>query len=481
MLQNKPNGSDTAIMSLLPVNASSLLDDNLTDSEYTPYEDRLETYLVPVLFAIIFVVGVLGNGTLVIVYVRHRGMRNAPNTYIFSLALADLLVILICVPFVSVIYTLESWPWGELICRISEAAKDVSIGVSVFTLTALSAERYCAIVNPFRKLQLRKLPLVCATVIWAAALLFAVPAALFSSTPTVLLQDNITIYYCTPYPKGWKNYTNASHGDGDLGAALVCAVPAALFSSTPAVLLQDNITIYYCTPYPKGWKNYTKWMTLSKAVIYYALPLLVISIFYSLMARRLLASTKEMPGALHAGQGEAQAKARKSVACMVLIFVIVFFVCFLPYHTFEVWFYFSPTAENDYNDWTHAWRIIAFCLSFLNSCVNPVALYCVSGVFRQLFNRYLCCRRGALHPTCSSRMSRTAVCETSFRSTHRHRCNRNPTESVVISNYDYGSTKKKSNIISRNSTDGVSGVTIMTIRDTSEFINGDADEKCVNR
>ncbi|XP_048478718.1 neuropeptide CCHamide-2 receptor isoform X3 [Plutella xylostella] len=418
-------------MSLLPVNASSLLDDNLTDSEYTPYEDRLETYLVPVLFAIIFVVGVLGNGTLVIVYVRHRGMRNAPNTYIFSLALADLLVILICVPFVSVIYTLESWPWGELICRISEAAKDVSIGVSVFTLTALSAERYCAIVNPFRKLQLRKLPLVCATVIWAAALLFAVPAALFSSTPTVLLQDNITIYYCTPYPKGWKNYT--------------------------------------------------KWMTLSKAVIYYALPLLVISIFYSLMARRLLASTKEMPGALHAGQGEAQAKARKSVACMVLIFVIVFFVCFLPYHTFEVWFYFSPTAENDYNDWTHAWRIIAFCLSFLNSCVNPVALYCVSGVFRQLFNRYLCCRRGALHPTCSSRMSRTAVCETSFRSTHRHRCNRNPTESVVISNYDYGSTKKKSNIISRNSTDGVSGVTIMTIRDTSEFINGDADEKCVNR
>lgn len=54
--------------------------ENLTDNEYTPYEDRLETYLVPVLFAIIFIVGVLGNGTLVIIYVRHRGMRNAPNT-----------------------------------------------------------------------------------------------------------------------------------------------------------------------------------------------------------------------------------------------------------------------------------------------------------------------------------------------------------------------------------------------------------------
>lgn len=65
-----------------------------------------------------------------------------------------------------------------------------------------------------------------------------------------------------------------------------------------------------------------RWMTVAKATIYYALPLLVIAIFYSLMAQRLLASTKEMPGALHGGQGEAQAKARKSVACMVLIFVI---------------------------------------------------------------------------------------------------------------------------------------------------------------
>ncbi|CAG4951652.1 unnamed protein product [Colias eurytheme] len=405
----------------------TFLESNLTDSEYTPYKDRVETYLVPVIFAIIFIVGVLGNGTLVIVYVRHRGMRNAPNTYIFSLALADLLVILICVPFVSTIYTLESWPWGEVICRLSETGKDISIGVSVFTLTALSAERYCAIVNPFRKLQLRKLPLVCATFIWGAALIFAAPAAMFSNTITAQIHNNVTILYCSPYPLEWKNYP--------------------------------------------------KWMTLAKAIIYYALPLLVISFFYSLMARRLLASTREMPGALHAGQGEAQAKARKSVACMVLIFVIVFFICFLPYHALEMWFYLSPTAQTDYNDWIHALRIMGFCLSFLNSCVNPVALYCVSGVFRQHFNRYLCCQRTALHPTCSSRLSRTAVCETSFRSTQRLRCNRNPTESVVISNYDYGSKKKNNVIISRNSGDGV---TIMTVRDSNVFLT-DVDEKCITR
>lgn len=47
---------------------------------YTPYTQRPETYIVPVLFAIIFFVGVVGNGTLIIIFLRHRSMRNIPNT-----------------------------------------------------------------------------------------------------------------------------------------------------------------------------------------------------------------------------------------------------------------------------------------------------------------------------------------------------------------------------------------------------------------
>ncbi|GBP60316.1 Neuropeptide CCHamide-1 receptor [Eumeta japonica] len=47
---------------------------------YQPYIERPETYIVPIIFAIIFVVGVVGNGTLVVVFVRHKAMRNVPNT-----------------------------------------------------------------------------------------------------------------------------------------------------------------------------------------------------------------------------------------------------------------------------------------------------------------------------------------------------------------------------------------------------------------
>lgn len=71
--------------------------------------------------------------------------------YILSLALADLLVIVTSVPFTSIVYTVESWPWGQLICKLSETVKDISIAVSIFTLTALSADRFFAIVDPLKK------------------------------------------------------------------------------------------------------------------------------------------------------------------------------------------------------------------------------------------------------------------------------------------------------------------------------------------
>lgn len=59
-----------------------MLDELATTTEvpYIPYEVRPETYLVPIIFGLIFIVGVLGNGVLVVVFVRHRAMRNVPNT-----------------------------------------------------------------------------------------------------------------------------------------------------------------------------------------------------------------------------------------------------------------------------------------------------------------------------------------------------------------------------------------------------------------
>lgn len=59
--------------------------------KYVPYEDRPETYIVPIVFLLILLIGLTGNGVLAFTILRHSNMRNVPNIYVFSLALGDLL------------------------------------------------------------------------------------------------------------------------------------------------------------------------------------------------------------------------------------------------------------------------------------------------------------------------------------------------------------------------------------------------------
>ncbi|XP_058794143.1 neuropeptide CCHamide-2 receptor-like [Phymastichus coffea] len=358
------------------------LEEEDEDDEYIPYVQRPETYIVPIVFLLILVVGVAGNGVLVFTLLRHANMRNIPNIYVLSLALGDLLVIVTCVPFTSILYTIESWPWGLAVCKLSEYAKDISIGVSVFTLTALAAERYYAIVNPIRRhvagLSAKPLTIMTVSLIWVLASILALPAALFSHVPREPLKGNHSIAICSPFPKEF--------GDG-----------------------------------------YEKTMVLFKFLVYYAIPLLIISGFYLGMARHLELSTRNMPGEQQgAPHHREQIKARKKVGKMVVSFVVIFFLCFLPYHAFMLWFHFYPSSREVFDEFWHAFRIIGFCLSFINSCVNPIALYFVSGTFRKRFNEYLCCcipsvRRAA---NAQGRFPRTrgeasTLYETSFNSTYR--------------------------------------------------------------
>ncbi|XP_067002930.1 neuropeptide CCHamide-1 receptor [Anabrus simplex] len=403
-------------------NMSAIVNTNISNTSvtnksngepYTPYHLRPETYIVPVLFAIIFIVGVVGNGALILIFVRHRNMRNVPNTYIFSLALGDLLVIITCVPFTSTVYTFDSWPYGEIICKLSECAKDISIGVSVFTLTALSADRFFAIVDPMRKLhtggsgrRATRFTIGIVGSIWVLAIALATPAAVTSYIRVHVVNANTTFQACYPYPE-------------ELGI------------------------------------RYANGVVITKFVVYYAIPLLIIGVFYTLMARHLILSTRNMPGEM---QGQAkQIRARKKVAKMVLSFVIVFAICFFPQHVFMLWFYNYPTAQDDYNEFWHAFRIIGFCLSFVNSCINPIALYCVSGTFRKHFKRYLlcyCCRkRAAARARCGAgKHSRRTSCSLTTSRRHlgtltssRRGCytTRSTWESTTMANFNNGSTLRR--------------------------------------
>lgn len=158
---------------------------------------------------------------------------------------------------------------------------------------------------------------------------------------------------------------------------------------------ESQLVIEVCFPFPE---NFPEWYppatVLSRALLYYFFPLAVITVFYVLMATHLL-SANEVPTSSHHAF-DRQLRTRKKVAKIVLCFVVVFAVCFLPTHVFMLWFHLQDesTAQANFNKFWYIVRAMGFCLSFSNSCINPIALYCISGNFRNRYNRYLfCCRR----------------------------------------------------------------------------------------
>ena len=300
-----------------------------------------EAFVVPIVFALIFIVGVVGNGTLIFTVIRNKNMRNTPNVFIVSLAIGDLLLILASVPFTATIYTFTEWPYGNTLCKSNEFLQALSLGVSVFTLTALSGDRYIAIVYPMSKHKGSPLLRTCliAAIIWIVSLGLAVLEAV----------------------AGHVQY----HSLG-------------------------NRYIEICDPYPLAWgPNYPKFHAVYRFVIYFALPMVIIGTFYLLMARILVLSSRHLPGeGAVQGQAARQLEARKKVAKLVLSFVVVFVVCWLPRHVYILWFHFDP---GQFNLFWHIFKIIGFCMSFINSCVNPLALYFLSKQFRRYYNRYLFC------------------------------------------------------------------------------------------
>lgn len=102
-------------------------------------------------YLLIFVVGVLGNALTCFVIVHHKNMRTPTNYYLFSLAVSDLLVLLVGLPLE--LYEMwQNYPFllGLGGCYFRTLLFETVCLASVLNITALSMERYVAVVHPLR-------------------------------------------------------------------------------------------------------------------------------------------------------------------------------------------------------------------------------------------------------------------------------------------------------------------------------------------
>uniref|UniRef100_A0A8C4QQ61 G-protein coupled receptors family 1 profile domain-containing protein n=1 Tax=Eptatretus burgeri TaxID=7764 RepID=A0A8C4QQ61_EPTBU len=135
--------------------------------------------LVPVLFGAIFLLGVAGNTVVVAVLAKttipksHEGFT---HLYLLNLSVADLSFLVLCVPFEATYYLLPGWIFGPFLCKFVHYAFHSSMTVSVFTLVALSVDRYLTVRSVRRSfLRTRRSARASVLSLWMCALLLAAP------------------------------------------------------------------------------------------------------------------------------------------------------------------------------------------------------------------------------------------------------------------------------------------------------------------
>ncbi|GCC38113.1 hypothetical protein chiPu_0016624 [Chiloscyllium punctatum] len=327
--------------------------------------------IIPPIYLLLITVGLLGNITLVKVFVANSAMRSVPNIFISSLAAGDLLLLVTCVPVDAARYFFEDWIFGSLACKLIPMIQLTSVGVSVFTLTALSADRYKAIVNPMDIQASSAVFHTClkAVTIWMISMFLAIPEAVYSQV--------------------------VQHHNG------------------------ENESFSACVPYPLSDKLHAKIHSVMIFLVYYLIPLGIISIYYFHIAQSLIKSAHDMPGE-SSEHVRRQMETRKRLAKIVLVFVGLFALCWFPNHVLYMYRSFHY-GEIDPSLGHLMVTVLGRVLSFSNSCVNPFALYLLSESFRRHFNGHLRCQRRQSHFSSNSYFQSTSAMRmTSVRSSNRN-------------------------------------------------------------
>ncbi|XP_064191365.1 endothelin receptor type B-like [Anguilla rostrata] len=336
-LQNESNGS-VKIRRIPPCNRS------------TPIAIKTHfKYINTVISCIVFVVGVVGNATLLRIIYKHKCMRNGPNVLIASLALGDLIYIIIDIPVNVYKLQMMQWPFsdnafGLFLCKLFPFLQKSSLGITVFSLMALSVDRYRAVASWSRVqgVGIPKQTAIKILAIWVLAIVLAVP-------------DTICF-----------NMVESSHGS---------------ISFRTCMLKPPNGTMEMYV-HVKDWWFFG---------FYFCMPLVCTAIFYTLMTIKMLNHRK---GSLRIALSE-HLKQRREVAKAVFCLVLIFALCWLPLHMGRIlkWLLYKPESPDrcELLNFLLVLDHLGINLATVNSCINPFILYFVSKKFKNCFKSCLCC------------------------------------------------------------------------------------------
>ncbi|KAF8767951.1 Orexin receptor type 2 like protein [Argiope bruennichi] len=292
--------------------------------------------------SLILIFGGIGNILVATTIWKTKELRNSMNLFLVNLSLADLLILLVCVPPVLVELHSDPYFWmlGKGLCKAIPYAQLTAAHVSVLTILSISFERYYAICKPlkagYKCTQMRAISII--VVIWLVAVLSTLPVLL-------------TIHY---------------YAAKDL-------------------LTEDPRPICYMRV-EQLWEKLYYLLAIS---VFYALPFLILLAVCCHIRRHLMKSNKMLERSNEA----TQMRSRKQVVIMLVAVIVSFFLCLLPFRVFTIWLIFSSQEDIINLGMETSYTLMYICrlLIYINAALNPIIYSAISSKFRNFFFRLLGC------------------------------------------------------------------------------------------
>ncbi|XP_017764895.1 PREDICTED: growth hormone secretagogue receptor type 1 [Eufriesea mexicana] len=285
---------------------------------------------------VVMVLGIIGNLMVPIVVFRGKDMRNSTNIFLVNLSVADLCVLLICIPtiLVEVNSGPQVWPLGEHMCKAVPFVELTVAHASVLTILAISFERYYAICEPLR------VGYMCTKARATFLCLVAWMAAALCTSPILLM----------------VTYEEEENADGTY-------IPTC-----------NTVANTY----------WTKGFVLFTIIVFFVIPLLILVVLYTVIARYLMTNPT-----ISRGSSNNLLKYRKQVMLMLGTVVLCFFLCLLPFRALTLWILAVPPTRIVNLGIECYFTLLYFCrvMLYLNSAINPILYNLMSTKFREGFLR----------------------------------------------------------------------------------------------
>ncbi|XP_055542237.1 tyramine receptor 1 [Wyeomyia smithii] len=136
-----------------------------------------EAIATALILTLIIIITIVGNVLVILSVFTYKPLRIVQNFFIVSLAVADLTVAILVLPFNVAYSILGRWEFGIHVCKMWLTSDVLCCTASILNLCAIALDRYWAITDPINYAQKRTLERVLALIagVWVLSLVISSP------------------------------------------------------------------------------------------------------------------------------------------------------------------------------------------------------------------------------------------------------------------------------------------------------------------